>query len=100
MALSVRLTVCLGLRQNIRQLTVGALINWIGFWGSLYSNYNQDPPPKKKTKDSLGNYKGPYITGDVKLRTSNAARALVANLHWSTSPDLRTSRSSRIPMRL
>ena len=29
-----------------KQVNIGALIIGIGFWGSLYYNYNEGPPPK------------------------------------------------------
>ena len=38
--------------------SVGALTIRVGFWGMLYCNYNEDPPPKK----SIGSYLDPYIT--------------------------------------
>ena len=42
-----------------KQVNIGALIIGIGFWGSLYYNYNEGPPPENST----GNYSGPYIKG-------------------------------------
>ena len=34
---------------------MGALIIRIGFWGTLYNNYN------KGTQNNVGNWLGPYI---------------------------------------
>ena len=32
----------------------------IGFWGILYYSYDKQAPPKKKKKNSIGNYLGSY----------------------------------------
>ena len=33
--------------ENPSACNIGVLIIGIGFWGPLYSNYNNEPPPKK-----------------------------------------------------